>query len=163
MIQSFYSEDIYIHRTGIDVPLYLALRDGIIWESSNPEVASVKEPGLITVHHNGFAMITADAGFAKFCFPINVNAVAWEELGDINHDGITDAADATLIIQDYVSRLAEKDDSSALSSLQMLFGDVDDDGAITVADAQFVLQFYATKILSKSEKSEAEVWQKILG
>lgn len=106
------------------------------WYSDNPEVATVDENGNVTAISTGTTTIRAvtdDWGYIDEC---TVKVVSKQALGDVNNDGIVDAADAVMI-QRYDAGLTN------LTSEQISLGDVNGDGIVDAADAVKIQRYDA--------------------
>ena len=62
-------------------------------------------------------------------------------IGDFNEDGVSDASDASLILETYANTLTGGHCSIQL--YQLTVGDVDKDGTISASDASLILEHYA--------------------
>lgn len=106
------------------------------WYSDNPEVATVDENGNVTAILTGTTTIRAvtdDWGYVDEC---TVKVVSKQALGDVNNDGIVDAADAVMI---------QRHDAGIimLTSEQLSAGDVNGDGIVDAADAVKIQRYDA--------------------
>lgn len=104
----------------------------ISWYSSDSNVATVDENGLIKVLSTGKVTITAttkNGNEAK----IEVNVIDYL-LGDLNFDGVVNSIDAAMALDLY--------NSGIITKQQVLIGDVNLDGVINSSDAAMILDMY---------------------
>ena len=111
-----------------------ATNQNVIWESSDPEVASVSDNGLVTANKAGTATITArteDGDFEATC-EITVRAPETHVPGDINGDTNVNNKDLSLLFQ-YLSDWDVEVNESAL--------DVNGDGDVNNKDLSLLFQY----------------------
>ena len=111
-----------------------ATNKNVIWESSDPEVASVSDNGLVTANKAGTATITArteDGDFEATC-EITVSAPETHVPGDINGDTNVNNKDLSLLFQ-YLSDWDVEVNEPAL--------DVNGDGYVNNKDLSLLFQY----------------------
>lgn len=142
------------HQIQLDKP-----EDGMTWESTDPEVISVDENGLATVHQDGYATVTGMSERYQYTFSVEVDAIPWESVGDADGNGVTDMSDAKTILTYCVTQLA--DNYSYIDYAAKLRYDANNDGTVDLTDAQLVLSYHVMNQLSPGQKPEA-LWQQVL-
>ena len=116
----------------------------ITWKSSNTQVATVDENGLVTSKRGGFSYITAKSQkygeldcWVYVSYPVDLSDGAKAYVGDIDGNGIFDANDKSLILE-----MFKIEDKSADSKL---LADIDGNGIIDANDAAMVLEAYQSE------------------
>ena len=91
-----------------------------------------------------------------------MNVVNWEHLGDGNLDGKTDAADAVLVLNFFMTSVMDGQSEYVFTLTQHLRADINDNGSVTAEDAQNILEYYAMTLVADSEETPASMWAEIL-
>lgn len=107
----------------------------VTWTSSNTSVATVIG-GTITALVPGTTTITAKFTYNGITYSQTCTIIVTNRLGDVNGDGLVDAADADLISR-YDAGII------ALTSDQLKVGDVNGDGVVDAADAGLISRYDA--------------------
>lgn len=106
----------------------------LVYESMNPDIATVDAFGVVTGIKNGSATIkvtTEDGGYTAFCtVQVDMEQIIY---GDLNGSGSADAGDALLVLKEVVSLLE-------LDAAQQQAADVNADGKISAEDALMILR-----------------------
>lgn len=79
-----------------------------------------------------------------------------QQTGDLDGDSDITSADAQIVLNAYVQRLAQIENT--LTADQRKAADINGDGLISAEDAQLILRFYAENTLAKHDVS----WQELL-
>ena len=79
------------------------------------------------------------------------------KMGDVNHNGLVDAVDASLILSEYAALSSGK--MRKFSSEQIKAADIDGNGVTDAVDASKVLSFYAY-LSSGGKASDMQEWLK---
>ena len=106
------------------------LPDNINWESSNKDVATVDENGIIEAKSIGETIITAKTQNGKTA-SCNLKVINYL-LGDVNKDG-------KITLADYTKILAHVKKTKLLTEEEQKRADVNQDGKVTLADYTKVL------------------------
>ncbi len=112
----------------------------LVWSSSDPEIASVDDKGLVTTKNAGNVVITVQAGDVLASCSITVEKPPYV-LGDVNSDGTIDISDLRLVLR-YVCGKVE------FSQQQLLAGDVVTDGKVNIEDLRLILRYICGKAAS---------------
>ena len=117
----------------------------ISYTSSNTDIATVNNSGIVTGISAGTATITVTAtgnnnyNEASKTFTVLVKSA--HVLGDVNSDGIVSIADATEL-QKYLANIIDFDDE------QLAVADTNGDGSVSIADATQIQKYLAQLIPS---------------
>ena len=79
------------------------------------------------------------------------------KMGDVNHNGLVDAVDASMVLSEYAALSAGK--MRSFSREQVLAADIDRNGVIDAVDASKVLSYYAY-LSSGGKVSDMQEWLK---
>jgi hypothetical protein len=124
---------------------YYQVVDGVDGEPVEVEIApeNIKDVGtynvVATPTRNGVLSGEAWATFTVAEEPPKL-------IGDINHDGIVDILDAT-VVQKYAAEQME------LDKTQLYVGDVNDDGVVDILDATDIQKFATEKLTEFKKKA----------
>lgn len=77
-------------------------------------------------------------GVNKITLSCSDFSILEKNLGDVDNDGIINASDASVILEDYANT-----SSGGISSLDMDIADVDNDGHTDASDSSLILAYYA--------------------
>lgn len=113
----------------------------LLWTSDDESIAEVSRTGIVKALRVGETVIrvtTVDGGFTA---AVKVTVTAKAQLGDVNRDGVIDAADAMLCLRAAVG-LVE------LTEEQIAAADVNHDGFVDAGDAIRILRYDAGLIES---------------
>ncbi|MBQ4577462.1 MAG: Ig-like domain-containing protein [Clostridia bacterium] len=108
----------------------------VTWVSSDPNVATVSRTGIVNAIMGGETIITATTLDGGKQASITIRVTAAPQLGDINGDGLVDAADAMITLQVAVGKVE-------LNEAEFEAADVNHDGWVDAADAVRILRFDA--------------------
>ncbi len=115
----------------------------VVWESSDPSVATVDENGVVTALRAGTAQITAQVGGITATCTVAVEkdifSAAVGLLGDVNGDTKVDAKDALEVLKAAVGKVE-------LTDAQKLVAEVDGQEGINAKDALQILKYAVKKI-----------------
>lgn len=137
-----------MHRLGAPYQLDKP-EDGMTWTSSDPDIVSVDENGVVTALANGSATINGGSERYNYTFSVDVSAVSWEQAGDADGNGVTDILDAKRILTYCVGAMIGE--SEPLSYEQQRSYDANDDGEINITDARYVLSYVVVQGLYPNE------------
>ncbi len=133
--------------------------DTIIWESSNPEVATIDNNGKLTIKSMGTTKITAKnaAGTASKTIDVEINETG-EAKSDNSNGGTTSRRPSNSSSKpDNTSSKSGNDDSQPDGKVENL-GDVNNDGNINVADIALVASHIkGIKALGDDAQKRADV------
>ena len=104
----------------------------IIYSSTNNEVATIRQDGLITAVGEGQAQINILCGTVSKT--INVTVMPYQK-GDVNKDGAINSIDASLIIDMYKN-------NSQITQEELNIADMNNDRAINSVDASIIIDMY---------------------
>ena len=113
----------------------------LTWVSSDEQTATVSRTGIVTALSVGETTITATTVDGGYSAEIKIIVTAAAQLGDVNGDGYTDAADALLCLRASVGLIT-------LTPEQEAAADVNHDGLIDAGDAILILRYDARLIPS---------------
>ncbi len=105
----------------------------VIWKSYDPSIATV-DNGLVKAVSAGTVTIVATTGSTSAYCTVTVEWLS----GDVDHSGVIDSADATLVLQKYAGIIDENTEGYDNS-----LADVNGDGSEDSGDATLILQKYA--------------------
>lgn len=145
-IEDFVEEDLYFLRDAETIvldneakQLDIIFKPGtdtkdqtISWHTSDSNIATVDNNGLVKVLSTGTVTITAtttNGNEAK----IEINVIDYL-LGDLNFDGVVNSVDAAMALDLY--------NGGTITKQQVLIGDVNRDGVINSSDAAMILDMY---------------------
>lgn len=74
------------------------------WSSSDETVATVSQNGVVTLHANGTAIITASAGNGSFTARAEITVAPFHFLYDLNQDQQEDVLDVMTLAQRIVNQ-----------------------------------------------------------
>jgi hypothetical protein len=127
----------------------VALGEGkITYSSSNENVATVNDRGVVTAVSEGYTVITINASGGNNYYPDSTKLIVFVnapegsvKIGDINGDGDITIEDVT-DIQKYIAELTDFTDS------QLNAADVDGDGIVSISDATLIQKYIAGLVYS---------------
>lgn len=132
--------------------------DGMTWTSSDPEVVSVDENGIATVHSDGYVQITGDSERYKYTFNIEASPIPWETVGDADNSGSADMEDAKTILLHCTAGLVG--DRQYLNYSDSLRYDVNDDGIVNLTDARLTLCYHVMQQITFGASAQT-LWEKV--
>ena len=136
-----------IIKIGGTVTLYASVRPlsavnkALTWESSNTDVATVDENGVVYGISAGETTITVRSVEGNYIDTCTLTVIKGNELGDLNGDGIADSADAIVVLKATAGFID-------LTWIQKDAADVTKDNEVDSVDALKILKFDAGLINS---------------
>lgn len=152
-----------IYANKLDAPVFMPVPNAeqYTWSSSDPEIVFLIWDGIAITKNNGSAVVTAENENEHLEFVVNVDAVDWKKLGDVNEDGMTDVLDAFVVMNAYVDSTMSLDENDPLALLPLALADVDFSGSVDLADAQLILQYYVNTAITETGLSAKEAWEQL--
>ncbi len=124
---------------------YAKSMSGFNWYSSDMDVVTISDDGILTAVGEGTATITvstvtgsADTSITKTCI-VTVREGSAYAYGDVDRNGVIDVTDALLVLRNYVG-LSELDEE------QKVLADVNGENGLNVEDALLILRHYVNLI-----------------
>ena len=117
--------------------------DGFTWSSSDPNIATVDNNGILEILNTGEITVTA-TDINENIYEITIVIIKEDYmLGDIDNDGIITISDAIIVLSYYAQNAAGLNTADNLEFNNIKYGDIDNDSEITISDAIAILTYYA--------------------
>lgn len=149
------SEVYSLRRCGQSLQLPVP-QENLRWSSSDPTIATVDETGMVTALTDGTVIITAEHDTAQYQFTLELSLVPWEQLGELNGDGIITIDDAMCALQYYAATLTGKDD--VLTDDILRLADIDNNDTLTANDCMLILRYYLNDLIGSNSEDAAANW-----